>query len=70
MGKKFYALVIAGFVLVIGLSMFPSIKETFGFNSTTGFGYVLNAVYTGLPYALGFFILYGVWKAARGNNGS
>jgi len=65
MGKYFFALIIAGFVLAIGLTMFPSIKAMFGYNSTTGFSPLLTSIVTGLPYALVFFIFYAVWMAAR-----
>ena len=67
MGLRFYWIVIGGIALLIGLMMFPSIKDIIGFNSTTGFGYLLNALYTSLPYAVAFFIGYAVWKAVRGN---
>ena len=65
MGKYVYALVIAGFILLVGLAMFPSIKNMFGYNSTAGFSDLLNAMYTGLPYALVFFIGFAAWLASR-----
>jgi len=65
MGKYVYAIIIAGFVLVVGLLMFPSIKSMFGFNSTTGFSDLMQAAYKFLPYALVFFIGYAGWKAAK-----
>ena len=65
MGKYVYALVIAAMVVLIGMVMFPSIKDIIGFNSTTGFPDLLESLYTGLPYALAFFIGYAGWKASR-----
>jgi hypothetical protein len=67
MGKYVYYLVIAGIVLFMGMTMFPTIKDMFGFNDTTGFGYVLASMYTGLPYAAAFFIFYAAFKASRGD---
>lgn len=69
MGKAFYYLIIAVMVGAVGFVMFPSIKTMLGFNSTTGFPDLLRAAYTGLPYALAFFIFYAIYKAARGNKG-
>jgi H+/Cl- antiporter ClcA len=63
MGKIFFALVIGGIVFAIGLSFFPTIKNILGFNSTTGYSYLLSAAYGGLKYALAFFIFFAVWLA-------
>ena len=67
MGRYVYAIVIAGFVLVVGLAMFPGIKAMFGFNSTAGFSDMLKGGYTFLPYFLVIIIGYAVYKAARGS---
>jgi hypothetical protein len=69
MGRAFFYLIVAIMVGAIGFLMFPTIKSTFGFNSTDGFPDLLKALYTGLPYALAFFIFYAIYKAARGNKG-
>lgn len=65
MGKVFFALVIGGLVFAIGLAFFPSIKDVLGFNSTSGFSYLLNAGYSSLKYILVFFIFFAVWLAIK-----
>lgn len=65
MGKWVYALVIAGMAVAIGLTMFPSIKDMLGFNSTTGYPDLLKSLNSGLPYAVVFFIGYAAYKATR-----
>jgi hypothetical protein len=65
MGRYVFALVIAGFCLVFGLVMFPSMKSMFGFNDTTGFSYLLSAGYASLPYILAFFIGFAAFLAVR-----
>ena len=65
MGRVIFALVIGVLVFAIGLAMFPSIKNILGFNSTTGFSYLLSAGYASLKYILVFFIFFAVWLAIK-----
>ena len=65
MGRAFFALVIGGFAFFIGLSCFPVVKDILGFNSTTGYSYLLSAANSSLKYVFAFFICFAVWLALK-----
>ena len=66
MGKAFYALVIAGIVLFVGLVIFPSFNPLLNSVDTTGFSELLVGAVTFFPYIAIFFIGYAVYLALNG----
>lgn len=66
MGKTIFWLVIAGFVIVLTLLIFPPVHTVLNEVDTSEFSTLLTAMVTGLPYALIGIAIYLAVKAVKG----
>ena len=69
LGTRIFVLVIAGTIVLFGLSAFPGIKNAL-FSDTTGMSPMTALGVKSIPYALVFFIFYIAYFALKGKGQS
>ena len=52
-------------LVAVGLLLYPTIKEQFGFVDTTGWLPLVTAAFTVVPYAFIGFVIYAIFRQSR-----
>lgn len=63
--RGYYIFVIAMVVVAVGMLLYPTIKDMYGYVDTTGWLPLVTAGFTLIPYAFIGFIIYAIIQRSR-----